>query len=173
MPRFGSHRVLAPNVFLEVEGVDFEDFEVGQVFEHRPGRTLTAIENLLHTVRSLGLSPRVVDVHYAEGVHAGDQTISETFVLGVVTALTTKTFGKVVANLGWKDVRFPRPVRPGDTLYAESEILGTRGSRSRPTQGLLHIRTRALDQRGEEVCVFTRDLLVYRRGHGPYEAAGY
>jgi itaconyl-CoA hydratase len=167
MPCFGSHRVLAPNVFVEVEGLDFDDFEVGQVFEHRPGRTLTALEHLLHTVRSLDLSPRVVDQHYNERVHGGDQTIGETFVLGVVTALTTKTFGQVVANLGWRDVRFPRLVRPGDTLYAESEILGVRESQSRPTQGVLHVRTRALDQRGEEVCVFERNLLVYRRGQGP------
>ena len=173
MPRFGSYRVLAPNVFMEVEGLDFEDFEVGQVFEHRPGRTFTALENLLHTVRSLDLSPRVVDQNYVERVHGGDQTISETFVLGVVTAMTTKTFGKVVANLGWKDVRFPRPVRPGHTVYAESEILGTRESRSRPTQGLVHVRTRALDQRGEEVCSFERNFLVYRRGQGPYVDAGY
>ena len=61
---------------------------------------------------------------------------------------------KVVANLGWKNVLFPRPVRPGDTVYAESEILGTRESRSRPTQGIVHVRTRALDQRGEEVCSY-------------------
>ena len=168
-----SHRVLAPNVYVEVEGLDFEDFEVGQVFEHRPGRTLTALENLLHTVRSLDLSPRVVDDRYAERAHGGDRAIGETFLLGVVTALTTKTFGKVVANLGWKNVRFPRPVRAGDTVYAESEILGTRESRSRPTQGVLHVRTRAVDQRGDEVCTFERNLLVYRRGHGPYEAAGY
>jgi len=170
---FASHVEVGERRFRERPGLDFEEFAVGQVFEHRPGRTFTALENLLHTVRSLDLSPRVVDVHYAEHVHGGDQTISETFVLGVVTALTTKTFGKVVANLGWKDVRFPRPVRPGDTIYAESEILGTRESRSRPTQGVLHVRTRALDQRGEEVCVFTRDFLVYRQGRGPYEAAGY
>lgn len=173
MPRFASHRVLAPNVFIEVEGVDFEDFEIGQVYEHRPGRTLTALENLLHTARSLDLSPRVVDRHYAEQVHGGDETIGETLVLAVVTALTTKTFGKVVANLGWKDVRFPRPVRPGDTIYAESEILGTRESRSRPTQGVLHARTRAANQSGDEVCSFERSLLVYKRGQGPHEAAGY
>jgi itaconyl-CoA hydratase len=167
MPRFGSHRPLASNVFMEIEGVDFEDFEVGQVFEHRPGRTFTALENLLHTVRSLDLSPRVVDRHYAESVHGGDQTIGETFVLGVVTALTTKTFGKVVANLGWRSVRFPSPVRAGDTIYAESEILGVRESQSRPTQGVLHVRTRAINQSGEAVCSFERHLLVYKRGHGP------
>jgi itaconyl-CoA hydratase len=171
--RFGSHRVLAPNVFVEVAGVDFEDFEVGQIFEHRPGRTFTALENRRHALRSLDLSPPTVDRHYAERVLGGEPAISETLVLGVVTAMTTKTFGKVVANLGWKDVRFPRPVRPGDPLYAESEILGARASRSRPTQGVLHVRTRALDQRGEEACTFERHFLVYRRGHGPHEAAGY
>ena len=173
MARFPSHRLLAPNVFMEVAGLDFEDFEVGQVFEHRPGRTFTADENALHARRSLDLSPRSIDRHYAERVHGGEPPIGEVFLLGVVTALTTKTFGKVVANLGWTDVRFPRPVHPGDTVYAESEILGTRESRSRPTQGIVHARTRALDQRGEEVCVFERHFLVYRRGRGPHEAAGY
>jgi itaconyl-CoA hydratase len=173
VPAFTSHRVLAPGVYMEVEGVDFEDFEVGQVFEHRPGRTFTALENTLHALRSLDLSPRVVDRHYAERVHGAEATIGEAYLLGAVTAMTTKTFGKVVANLGWKDVRFPRPVHPGDTIYAESEILASRESRSRPTQGLLHVRTRALDQRGDEVCTFTRDFLVYKRGQGPYEAAGY
>ena len=173
MPRFGSHRIVAPNVYMEVEGLDFEDFEVGQVFEHRPGRTLTALENTLHALRSLDLSARHVDRHYAERMHGGESTIGETFVLGVVTAMTTKTFGKVVANLGWKDVTFPRPLRPGDTIYAESEILGKRESRSRPTQGIMHVRTRGLDQHGQDVCTFTRDFLVYKRGQGPYVDAGY
>ena len=159
MSAFASHRPLGPGVFIEVNGLDFEDFEVGQTFEHRPGRTFTALENTLHALRSLDLTP--------------PETISEVFVLGVVTALTTKTFGKVVANLGWKDVRFPRPVRPGDTIHAESEILGARASRSRPTQGILHVRTRALDQHGEEVCTFERHFLVYRRGQGPHAEAGY
>jgi itaconyl-CoA hydratase len=168
MGRFGSHRALASGAFVEVAGLDFEDFEVGQVFEHRPGRTFTAHENTLHARRSLDLWPPLVDRHYAERVLGGGPAISETLVLGVVTALTTKTFGKVVANLGWRDVRFPQPLRDGDTIYAESEILGTRESRSRPTQGILHVRTRALDQHGREVCVFERHFLVYRRGQGPH-----
>jgi itaconyl-CoA hydratase len=171
--RFPSHRVDGPKVYTEVAGIDFEDFEVGLVFEHRPGRTLTALEGSLHALRSLDLGPRHVDRHYSARAHGGEQVIAETFVLALVTALTTKTFGKVAANLGWTDVRFPRPVHPGDTVYAESEILGTRDSRSRPTQGLMHVRTRAVNQHGEEVCAFERRFLIYKRGHGPYRDAGY
>lgn len=173
MSTFYSHRKLADNVYMEIAGVEYDDFEVGQVFEHRPGRTLTAEENRLHARRSADLSVRNVDAVYNDQVHNGEQLISETLVLSVVTALTTKTFNKVVANLGWKNIRFPTPVRAGDTIYAESEVLGKRDSQSRPTQGVLHIRTRAVNQRGEEVCSFERRLLIYKRGLGPYEAAGY
>jgi itaconyl-CoA hydratase len=158
---------------VEAAGVDFEDFEVGLVFEHRPGRTFTALEDLQHALRSLDLGMRRVDAHYGARVHGGEQAIAETFVLAVVTAMTTKTFGKVVANLGWTNVTFPRSVRPGDTVYAESEILATRVSRSRPTQGVVHVRTRALNQGGDLVCEFERHFLVYKRGQGPYGEAGY
>jgi itaconyl-CoA hydratase len=170
--RFPSHRVVAPNVYVETTGIDFEDFHVGQIFEHRPGRTLGAAENALHAARSLDLSPRHVDRHYGESLGV-EPSISEPFLLAVITAMTTKTFGKVVANLGWKHVSFPRPVRPGDTVYAESEILETRHSRSRPTQGVMRVRTRALNQREEDVCAFERTLLLYLRGQGPYVDAGY
>ena len=170
--RFPSHRVAAPGVYIEAAGIDFEEFEVGQVFEHRPGRTLTADENARHAMRSLDLSPHNVDHRYRETL-GGEPTIGEPFLLGLVTALTTKTFGKVVANLGWTRVSFPHPVHPGDTVYAESEILETRASRSRPTQGIVHVRTRAVNQHGREVCAFERNVLLYRRGHGPYADAGY
>ena len=173
MARFPSHRVVGPNVYVEIIGVDFEGFDVGQVFEHRPGRTFSADENALHAVRSLDLSPRHVDRHYRERVEGGEPPINEPFLLAVITAMTTKTFGKVVANLGWKHVSFPRLVHPGDTVYAVSEILEKRDSRSRPTQGIVHVRTQALNQHGEEVCAFERNILLYRRGHGPYTEAGY
>lgn len=173
MNGFYSHRKLAEKVYIEIAGVEYEDFAVGQVFEHRPGRTFTAEDNRLHALRGADLSPRAVDAVYNQQVYGGEEIVSETLVLAVVTALTTKTFNKVVANLGWWQVRFPTPVRVGDTIYAESEILGKRESTSRPTQGILHIRTRAVNQRGEEVCSFERRLLVYKRGLGPYEAAGY
>jgi itaconyl-CoA hydratase len=170
--RFPSHRLVAPNVYVEITGIDFEDFDVGQVFEHRPGRTISAAENMLHALRSLDLSPRHVDRHYRESLGI-EAAIAEPFVLGVITAMTTKTFGKVVANLGWKHVSFSRPVHAGDTVYAESEILETRESRSRPTQGIVRVRTRTVNQRAEEVCMFERTLLLYRKGHGPHLDAGY
>jgi len=173
MGTFYSHRKLTDNVYIEIAGVEYEDFEVGQVFEHRPGRTFTAEENRLHAMRSADLSMRNVDAVYNEKVYGGEQVLSETLILSVVTALTTKTFNKVVANLGWKNVQFPTPVLAGDTIYAESEILGKRESQSRPAQAVLHVKTRAVNQRGEEVCSFERRLLIYKRGLGPYEAAGY
>ena len=173
MATFYSHRKLADQTYIETAGVEYDDFEEGDIFEHRPGRTLTAEENRVHAMRSADLSMRVVDAVYNENVYGGQHVISETLVLSVVTALTTKTFNKVVANLGWKNIEFPTWVVAGDTIYAESEVLGKRESQSRPTQGVLHIRTRAVNQRGEEVCAFERRLLIYKRGVGPYEAAGY
>ena len=173
MSEFFSHRRVGDDVFLETAGIEFEDFEVGQIFEHRPGRTISAEENRRHVFRSADLSPRTADAAYNRQVCGGEASISETLVLSVVTALTTKTFNKVVANLGWTDVRLPTPVRAGDTLYAESELLDKRASKSRPTQAVLHVRTRAVNQHGAEVCTFERKLLIYKRGVGPYEDAGY
>jgi len=173
MATFHSHRKLGDNVYIEIAGVEYDDFEVGQIFEHRPGRTCTAEENRIHVMRSADLSMRHADAVYNEKVYGGEQSMSETFIVSVVTALTTKTFNKVVANLGWKNVQLPTPVRAGDTIYAESAILGKRESQSRPAQAVLHVKTRAVNQRGEEVCSFERRLLIYKRGLGPYEAAGY
>ena len=173
MATFYSHRKVADNTYIEVAGIEFEDFAQGQIFEHRPGRTFTAEESRLHSIRSLDLSMRNVDAVFNQKIYGGQEIISESFLISVITALTTKTFGKVVANLGWTTMQFPVPVYAGDTIYAESEILGKRESSSRPDQGIMHVKTRALNQRGEEACSFERRFLLYKRGHGPYEAAGY
>ena len=77
------------------------------------------------------------------------------------------------SNLGWTDIELPRPVKVGETLYAESTIGEVRASHSRPTQGIANVETRAFVESGELVCRYQRALLVYRRGQGPYEVAGY
>ena len=161
----------ADQTYIETYGVDFEDFEAGQVFEHRPGKTIAAQEAHRHDARSLDQRPSVADHRFASQLEEGPLPISEAHVLSLM-ALTTKTFGKVVANLSMTDVDMA-PVLVGDTLYLESEILGKRPSGSRPDQGILHIETRGRNQRGEQVLRYRRKLLIYRRGQGPYEAAGY
>src|SRR5260221_4641892 len=105
MSNLYSHRKLADNVFIEIAGVNFEDFEVGQVFEHRPGRTFTAEENRRKIMRSADLMMRNADAFYNQRVYGGEQLIGETLILTVVTWLTTKTFNELAANLGWENVQ--------------------------------------------------------------------
>ena len=161
----------ADNVFVECYGIDFEDFEIGQVFEHRPGRTISLEEAARHGARGLDLSPHIVDQEYAGRMHNGRYRVPEPYIVSVM-AMSTKTFGKVVANLSMTEVRVGE-VYAGDTLYCESEILGKRESKSRPDQGLMHVETRAVNQRGEPALSYQRKFLVYRKGKGPYAAAGY
>ena len=159
------------NTYLEHYGIDFEDFEIGQVFEHRPGRTFTEADCLQHGIRSLDLTPATVDRHYAQAVYGERSFVMESYALSAM-ASTTKTFGKVVANLSMTDFEI-EPIAIGDTLYFESKILEKRESRSRPDQGLLQIETRAHNQHRQWVLSFQRKLLIYRKGLGPYNAAGY
>lgn len=169
---FSFHREDAPGTFTESLGVDFEDFVIGQIFEHRPGRTVTLEEARWQTLRALDHRPAAFDDRFAESV-ATAQRIPELFIFGVSVAMSTKTFGRVTANLAMTGIVFPEPVQPGDTLYSESQILGKRESASRPDQGIMHVATRARNQRGAVVCAFERRFLIYRRGSGPYAAAGY
>ncbi|MCO1334524.1 MaoC family dehydratase [Microbulbifer sp. OS29] len=164
-------KAVADNVFIERIGIDFEDFEVGQVFEHRPGRTFTEASCLDYAFHSFDLTPFVTDQVYARRVYGDRVRVLETFILSAM-AHTTKTFGKVVANLEMSECKI-LPVYVGDTLYFESEILSKRASKSRPEQGILSVYSRAKNQHSECVCAYKRTLLVYRKNCGPYAAAGY
>jgi itaconyl-CoA hydratase len=168
-----SHREVGPMCFVEQSGVDYEDFEIGEVYEHRPGRTFTADMGLGRALGALEQSPRLVEIGAGRAAHGGRLVIGEADVVGTATALTTKTFGKVVANLGWTNVALPHPVYEGDTIHATSTVLGARDSASRPGQGVLHVLTEAATGEGRAVCRFERRLLVYKRGLGPYAEAGY
>jgi itaconyl-CoA hydratase len=159
-------------VYLEQSGVDYEAFEPGEVYEHRPGHAFTAERLLARALRSFHQSPALVEL---EAARAGDGRlrVAEADLVGVATALSTKTFGKVAANLGWTSVSFPHTLHEGDTIHAVSTVLGTRDSASRPKQGILHVRTEAHSADGRLACRFERRLLVYKRGAGPHAAAGY
>ena len=158
--RFAAYHVADDGALVEQTGLWFEDCAAGESFVHAPSRTFHRDEALRHAWRSLDLTPQV--------------QVPETFVVAVATALTTRTFGRVVANLGWHDVQLPVPVAVDDTIEAESTILETRTSRSRPGEGIISVATRARNQHGVEVLAYRRTLLVYRRGAGaPYAQTGY
>ena len=163
-PILPAYKTVGERRFREVSGLYFEDFAEGESFEHWPGKSISAAESRLHALRSLEINPR-----YASAA----PDIFEPFVIGAVTALTTRTFGRVAANLGWTEIALPRPVRPDETIRATSTVAGKRESVKRPGQGILHVETSAYGEDVAPVCRFKRALLVYKRGLGPYERAGY
>ncbi len=171
--RFRLYHAEPDGTLIEQTGLVFEDLVPGETFVHWPGRTFDFAESRLHALRSLEINPRWSDAAYLRHHPTIEPAIFEPLVIGAVTALTTRTLGRVVANLGWTAIELPRPLRPGETLYAESTINEVRESRSRPTQGIAHVETRGFVDGGELVCRYQRALLVYRRGAGPYAAAGY
>ena len=169
--RHRSHIDVDADTFRERMGLFFDDVVAGEIYEHRPGRRFTADESGRDTLRALehtgyftGWQPQ------AAGPAA---EINPLHVLAVVTGMQTKTFSRVVANLAWQHVRFPGPVHDGETVYAETTVVDARPSRSRQGQGIVHLDLRAATEDGRPVCTFERKVLIYARGQGPYDGAGY
>lgn len=158
------------NRFREDFGLYFEDFIEGMVIEHRPGRTLTRTDNTWMTLLTMNTAALHFDVHYAEQTEWKVPLVDSTLTLAIVTGMTVNSISKkVVANLEWNHVKLLKPVFEGDTLYAQSTVLKKRESKSRPTQGIVTVFTKGLNQKGEEVMTFERTVLVYKRGHQPEE----
>ncbi len=146
----------------------FEDFEVGDVYRHPAGRTVTTADNMWFSLVTMNQAPVHVDHHYATKTEFRRPLVDSTLTLAVVTGQSvTDVSHNVFANLGWDEVRLPAPVFEGDTLYAQSEVLEVRESRSRPSVGVVTVRTTGYNQDGKVVITFRRTLLVYRRGFGP------
>ena len=173
MTDFPSHIEIAPNEFTETIGIEFNALKPGMVIEHRPGFAFSWSESRERARIAGDHAPAVLDPAFAAAVQGGQAAIAETWLLTAVTATTTRTFGRVVANLAWEDVVFPQPARDGDFVFAESTILDKRISQSRPNQGVLSVATRGVTREGVEVCRYRRTLLVYRSAEGPHKAAGY
>jgi len=172
--RFALYAAQGDGALVERYGLFFEDAMPGETFVHYPRRAFYRDEAVEHAFRALEVNPQFHDSTWVDAHAGGRYRVMETFVVGAATALTTRTFGRVVANLGWYDVRLPVPVFAGDAIEAESTIVDRRESKSRPNEGILTVDTRAYNQRRELVLSYRRNLLVYRRGAAtPYGAAGY
>ncbi|BBM02829.1 MaoC/PaaZ C-terminal domain-containing protein [Microbulbifer sp. GL-2] len=171
--KFCSHRQLDNGNYIEQTGIYFEDLECGETYEHSPGKTFSTEECQIHALRSLNICPQHFDQYYAEQYTNGKLIVNEPFVLGALTALTTRTFGRVVANLGWNNIKMQKPVYAGDSMYAKSTILSKRESNSRPDQGIMHVKTEGRNQFNDQLCSYERTFLIYKKGLGPYTAADY
>ncbi|MDX1382428.1 MAG: MaoC family dehydratase [Thermoanaerobaculia bacterium] len=145
----------------------FEDFAAGDVYEHPIGRTVTTTDNIWFTAVTMNPNPIHFDHVYAAASDFGKPLVNSCFTISLVTGLSVSDMSQNAVNLGWDEIRLPRPVFEGDTLYARSEVLATRESKSRPHQGIVEFRTEGYNQNGETVISFKRSMLVYRAGHVP------
>ncbi len=169
-----AYRQIGEHRYREISGLYYEDFEPGAIYEHRPGRTITDVDNIWTTLLTMNSQPVHFDAAYAAHTEWRKLLVDSTFTLALLTGMSVRTVSaKVVANLGWDKVRATRPVFAGDTLYAESTVLGKRESASRPTQGIVTVETRGLNQDGQLVMRFERTMLIHKRGHGPEAEANY
>lgn len=143
----------------------FEDFEVGDVYRHPLGRTITETDNIWFTLLTMNTNPIHFDDRYAAQSEFGKPLVNSTLTVAIVSGLSVVDTSQLAfANLGWDEIRLNHPVFVGDTLYAESQVLELRESESRPHGGIVIIRTRGLNQDGVQVVTWKRTFYVYRRG---------
>lgn len=145
------------------KGRFYEDFEVGDVYEHPLGRTISEADNTWMTLLTVNSNPIHFDHHYASRTEFGRPLVNSVLTLAVVTGLSVSDISQNAVNLGWDEVRLPHPVFHGDTIYARTEVLSKRLSESRPNMGIVSFRTTGVNQEQVPIIHFKRTALVYRR----------
>ena len=167
-------KMVGENRYRESYGRYLEDFSVGDVYEHRPGRTITETDNTWFTLLTMNQHPLHFDKQYGANSEFGQVLVNSCLTLSLVTGMSVSDVSqKTVANLGWNNVKLTGPMFVGDTLYAESEVLEIRESKSRPNQGIVTVRSRGIKQDGTEVISFERAMLIPTRGHAVDDVIDY
>ncbi|KPP80384.1 MAG: Mesaconyl-CoA hydratase [Oceanicaulis sp. HLUCCA04] len=157
---------VGPNRYRETFGRYFEDFHVGDIYEHRPGKTVTEYDNHMFTLLTLNTHPMHFDAEFAKASEFKRNLVVSPYTLALLIGMSvTDVSQKAIANLGMDEVKFTAPVFAGDTIYGESEVLAKRESQSRPGQGIVTILTRGMNQDGVMVCTFKRKMLIPARGN--------
>lgn len=158
---------VAPGRWRAGAGRYFEDFTVGDVYEHRPGRTIGEADNTWFTLLTMNQHPLHFDAAYAAKSEFGRPVVNSCLTLSIVAGMSVADVSqKAIANLGWTEIKLTAPVFIGDTIYAESEVLAKRVSQSRPTQGVVTVRTTGRKADGTVFMSYERTVLVPKRGHG-------
>lgn len=147
---------------IKQRGLYFEEFEEGATYLHRPGRTVTEADNVFFTTLTMNTQALHLDAAWSEGTEFGERLVNSMFTFSTLVGLSVAqlTMGTIVANLGFKEVSFPAPVRVGDTLYAETRIASKRLSSSRPNQGIVQFEHTMRNQHGMVVALATRSTLM-------------
>jgi len=150
---------------IEQRGLWFEEFELDTVYRHAPGRTVSEADNILFSTLTMNPQALHLDDAWSSGQPFGARLVNSLFTLSTMVGLSVPqlTQGTIVANLGFREVSFPRPVFHGDTLYAETVVLEKRTSKSRPGEGIVTLEHTARNQHGEVVAIATRTTLVHMR----------
>jgi acyl dehydratase len=146
----------------------YEDFEVGDTYQHPLGRTVLETDNVWFTLLTQNTAPIHFDRHYASKTEFRRPLVDSTFTLALVTGQSVTDISQnAFANLGWDEVRLPNPVFDGDTIYSQSEVLEKRESQTRSNVGIVRVKTTGYNQEGEVVITFIRTVMIYKRGHQP------
>lgn len=169
--------LLAPNAPATGEhhrgsiGRYLEEFKVGDVYEHFPGRTITETDNIQFSLLTMNYHPMHCDTNFAKKSEFGKPLVNSGLTLAIVLGMTVNDVsGKAIANLGWTDIKLTAPVHPGETVYAESQVLEVRESKTRPTQGVVTVRTTGKKADGTVFMTFVRSVLIPKRGHSVQDA---
>ena len=146
----------------------YEDFEIGDIYQHPLGRTVLPVDNSWFTLLTQNTNPIHFDRHYAAQTEFGQPLVDSTFTLALVTGQSVIDLSiNVMANLGWDEVRLPNPLFEGETVYSRSEVLEKRESKSRPNVGIVTFKTTGFNQDGVVVIEYRRTVMIYKRGHVP------
>jgi acyl dehydratase len=159
-------REIAPQRWRAAAGRVFEEFAVGDVYEHRPGRTISEADNTWFTLLTMNQHPLHFDAAYAAKSEFGRPVVNSCLTLSIVAGMSVADISqKAIANLGWTDIKLTAPVFVGDTIYAESEVLATRQSNSRPNQGIVTVHTTGKKADGTIFMTYQRTILVPKHGY--------
>ncbi len=161
---------VAPRVFRENYGRYYEEFIKGDVYQHRPGRTITDYDNVSFTLLTMNTHPAHFDYNFAAKTEFKKPLVCSPLTVALMVGMSVSDVSqKAVANLGWSEIKLTAPLFPGDTLYAESEVVEKRESKSRPEQGIVTVKTIGKNQDGVIVCTFERKMLIWKKGFGPMD----
>ncbi len=146
-------------------GLYYEEFFIGQEFEHPWTRTVTEMDNTLFSALTMNVQPLHIDAHFAAGTEFGQRLVNSVFTLGLIIGISVNdtTIGTTVGNLGFSETRFPKPVFHGDTLRARTKVLAMRESRSRPEVGIVDFEHTGFNQRNEMVALCKRQAMMRKR----------